>query len=213
MENMYENLSDNLIRLRKSRNLTQAEFADIVKYSDKSISKWETGTSVPNLETLVVISEYYGITIDELIKKPVDSLDLITKEKIRTTSKWTIVILAILAIWLIFTTVFVYLAIRSNGEIIKWRLFIWPIPVSASIGIVFSALWRPKYIYIVSSLFLWTLLASIYLQWVDRNYYMIFFIGIPIQLIIIISRGLRRDMVEKKTKSLLEILRRKKNKE
>ena len=68
MADMYELLSDNLTRLRKSRGLTQADLANILKYSDKSVSKWETGETLPSLETLVHLSDFYGIPVEVYVE-------------------------------------------------------------------------------------------------------------------------------------------------
>jgi len=50
---------------RKARNLTQKDFARLLNVSDKTISKWETGISIPDLDTLIVLSKVLGIPIIE----------------------------------------------------------------------------------------------------------------------------------------------------
>ena len=217
MENLYEVLSDNLIRLRKSKNLTQAEFANIIKYSDKSVSKWETGSAVPNLETLISISEFYGVTVDDLIRKPLNTEKYNTVEKIRKTNKTIIALLAILSLWVIAVSIFVLILIKTSGEDVNWIIFVWAVPFSLATGVVFSAIWKPKYLYVLISALIWTLLASFYLQFLlnGRNYYMIFFVGVPLQVIVILSRGLRYDVVEGQAKKQEQLfkMRSKKKKE
>ncbi|WP_270526539.1 helix-turn-helix transcriptional regulator [Longibaculum muris] len=61
-------LQENLIRLRKQKGLSQEELAYQLGISRQSVSKWESGTSVPELERLVEISELYGVSLDELVK-------------------------------------------------------------------------------------------------------------------------------------------------
>ena len=61
------------IQLKKSRSalgLTQKQLADIICYSDKSVSKWETGEAVPTAETLVLLSKVLNVTVDTLIVEP-----------------------------------------------------------------------------------------------------------------------------------------------
>jgi transcriptional regulator with XRE-family HTH domain len=50
---------------RRARNLTQKDFARLLNVSDKTISKWETGISIPDLETLMVVSKVLGIPVIE----------------------------------------------------------------------------------------------------------------------------------------------------
>ena len=65
-----ENLAENLISYRKAANLTQAELAEKLNYSDKAVSKWERGESFPDLYVLKQIADFYGVTIDTLINEP-----------------------------------------------------------------------------------------------------------------------------------------------
>ena len=192
MNNMYEILSDNLTRLRKSRNLTQAEFADIIKYSDKSVSKWETGMSVPNLETLVEIADFYGMTLDDLVKKPVDSEKVLIVEKIQKTNKLTITLLSIAAVWLLATIIFVYSILSDKGTP-WWQSFIWAIPASFILAIIFSAIWNRKFLFVSLSGFLWSIILGIFIQTLPlQNTYLFFIVGVPIQVIIILSRGMNK---------------------
>lgn len=59
-------LAENLIKYRKLNGFTQAELADLISYSDKSVSKWERGEGVPDVLVLLTLSEIYGISIAEL---------------------------------------------------------------------------------------------------------------------------------------------------
>ena len=195
---MYEILSDNLVRLRKSRKLTQAEFADIIKYSDKSVSKWETGMSVPGLETLVEIANFYGISIDDLIRKPVDSEKVILVEKIKKTNKLTITLLSIVAVWLISTVIFVALIFMQDKN--AWLSFIWALPVTFTLTIIFSSIWNRKYILISLSLFLWTLITAIFLQLQMmgsvQGTYLFYIVGVPLQVVIFLTRNFRKDNLD-----------------
>ena len=59
-------VAKNLSNYRKINNLTQLDLAEKLNYSDKAISKWERGESLPDLYTLQKIAELYGITLNEL---------------------------------------------------------------------------------------------------------------------------------------------------
>ena len=68
-EEIKLNFSENLIKLRKSNNLTQLQLAEKLNYSDKAVSKWEVGSVLPDVETLCNISDFFGITVNDLIYK------------------------------------------------------------------------------------------------------------------------------------------------
>ena len=52
MENLKNILAKNLVKLRKASNMTQSELAEKLSYSDKAVSKWERGESLPDIEIL-----------------------------------------------------------------------------------------------------------------------------------------------------------------
>lgn len=53
--------------LREKKKLTQAEFAEKLNVSDKTVSKWETGKGYPDITLLETISEAFGVSVTELI--------------------------------------------------------------------------------------------------------------------------------------------------
>ena len=66
-EELKKNFSNNLIKLRKTNNLTQLALAEKLNYSDKAISKWEVGSVIPDVETMTQIADFFGITVNDLI--------------------------------------------------------------------------------------------------------------------------------------------------
>lgn len=62
------NFNERLIELRKSKGLSQDELGEKLQVSRQAISKWETGQSYPDFEKLVNISDYYGLSLDELVR-------------------------------------------------------------------------------------------------------------------------------------------------
>lgn len=60
-------LSENLIRYRKNQGLTQAEAAEYFGVTKASVSKWETGQTMPDVALLPLIASFYNVTLDELI--------------------------------------------------------------------------------------------------------------------------------------------------
>jgi len=74
-------LSERLVAYRKEKGLTQKELAETVNYSDKVISKWERGESTPNIDALKILSNFYNVTIDEMVSNNFET-DM-TKSKIK----------------------------------------------------------------------------------------------------------------------------------
>lgn len=61
-------LGENIARLRTQKDWSQGDLADALGISRQSISKWETDTSVPELEKLIKLSELFGVTLDQLVR-------------------------------------------------------------------------------------------------------------------------------------------------
>lgn len=61
------NVGETINRLRTEKHMSQGDLADALEVSRQSISKWETGASVPELDKLVKLSELFGVTLDELV--------------------------------------------------------------------------------------------------------------------------------------------------
>ena len=62
------NLADRIQRLRKSRGISQEELADRIGVSRQAVSKWESGQTSPDLEKIVLLSDYFEVTTDYLLK-------------------------------------------------------------------------------------------------------------------------------------------------
>lgn len=97
-------LSEKLYQLRKNSGLSQEQLAEQLNVSRQAISKWESGTAVPESEKLIIISNYFGVSVDYLLKdeeeqvKPVGS---VTEENPKTIAGIIICIAGILSmvIW------------------------------------------------------------------------------------------------------------------
>lgn len=62
------NFNEKLISLRKSKGLSQEELGNELKVSRQTISKWESCQSYPDFQRLVLLSDYFGLSLDELVK-------------------------------------------------------------------------------------------------------------------------------------------------
>ena len=92
------NINDILINLRKDRGLTQQEVAAALFISNKTISKWENGDAIPDLQTLVDIANFYQVPISYILMKD-DSLDTaILNKALKISTISTLVNLSIFVI-------------------------------------------------------------------------------------------------------------------
>ena len=69
-EKLKNQLGANIVTYRKRSGLTQAKLAEQLNYSDKAVSKWERGESMPDVLTLMQLAELFHITVDDLLRDP-----------------------------------------------------------------------------------------------------------------------------------------------
>ena len=73
------NVADRIQALRKCKGLSQEELADKIGVSRQAVSKWESEQSLPDIEKIILLSNYFGVTTDYLLKgideKPDEIID------------------------------------------------------------------------------------------------------------------------------------------
>jgi len=189
-------IARNLVELRKSKKYTQQDLAEILQYSDKAISKWEKGDSLPDIEVLYQICNLYGVTLDFLTHE--GSIEdkkeyIIPKYEIR--NKAIITFLFIIAIWTLGVAAFVAINIYSNK--VMWPIFVWCVPLSATLLIYFNLKWGKRLFNVfIFTAMLWGYIAGVFLQILYSakiNIWPIFLVGIPIEIAIILWAFLKHD--------------------
>ena len=185
-----ENLAVNLVACRKNAKLTQAELAEKINYSDKAVSKWERGEAVPDLLVLKQLADFFGTTIDALISPPREKhknllLQLPKKRTIISAS-------ATVLVWLIAVACYVFLGMIFPSVTESWLAFIYAVPVTFVVLISLTAVWGKSIPNLVfSSLLVWTIILSIFLTInifaPSQNLWMMFLIGIPVQILLILG--------------------------
>lgn len=184
-----ELVAENLTYYRKVNNLTQLQLAEKLNYSDKSISKWERGESLPDLYILYNITELFGITLNDLIKKKKTKI----KSK-RIKSRTLITLLSFGLCWLIATIVYVLLGIFFPSLSKTWLAFIYAIPASMIVLIVFTKLWgKSILLFLSTSVLIWSILLSLYLSFNYDKLWLLFITGIPLQILTILWFSLISD--------------------
>ena len=88
------NIGEQINNLRKQHGLSQDDFANLFNVSRQTISNWENGKSYPDLEMIIKVSDYFKISIDELLKNDVQTVKKIDNEK-KAKKKYLILLLVL----------------------------------------------------------------------------------------------------------------------
>lgn len=190
MDDLKKVVAGNIIKLRTSMNLTQAQLGEKLNYSDKSISKWERGESVPDVFVLKTIADMAGVTVDYIITPHDPDEEVQIEAKGPRYSRRFITLTVLAGIWALAVLVFVVLWLCG---IFNWLVFIYAIPVSLITLLVLNSVWgdRSWNLYIISGL-VWGIICSVYLTAIKFNWWQLFLLGIPAQIIIIFAFSIRR---------------------
>ena len=191
MEEVNKNIGDNLSALRKEKGLTQLALAEQFNYSDKSISKWEKGESLPSIEVLKKLADFYNVSLDYLTERKHEIVKVNSNQDlVLRTNKTIITLLSICCVWLLSTIAFVLFAILQNNII--WQAYLWALPCSFILCIIFTCIWsNRKHLFKYISFLVWSLILCLYLQLLSYNIWPIFILGTPAQLAIILCANIR----------------------
>ena len=191
MDEFKKVVAGNITRLRTSMNLTQAQLGEMLNYSDKSISKWERGESVPDVFVLKKIADLAGVTVDYIINPHADDEQIKPNQNEgRRYSRRFITLTVLAGIWALAVLLFVILWIAG---IVNWLIFVYAIPVSLITLLVLNSVWgdRSWNLYIISGL-VWGIICSVYLTALKYNWWQLFLLGVPAQIIIIFAFSIKR---------------------
>jgi transcriptional regulator with XRE-family HTH domain len=190
-------IANNITELRKAIPLTQAELAEKLNYSDKAVSKWERGESIPDVIVLKEIADIFGVTVDYLLEEthPLNGLAQSIPRQIKI-NRLLIASLSCMLVFLVATIAFVVL--NTVATIPKiWLAYIYCVPVCSIVLIIFNSIWgKTKFNFLFASLLLWSFLTSLYLT-IGYRYWILFIVGVPAQIIIIIWSGIKARFFEK----------------
>ena len=199
-EKLKSQLGANIVAYRKHSGLTQAKLAERLNYSDKAVSKWERGESVPDVLTLVQLAELFGTTVDELIRDPNEIPEhtggriehameaAVEKTLKRKANKRVILSLSSLLVW--FVALLVFVVVSSLDIPRSWIAFLYALPADAIVQLSLRSAWKDfRWNKTLISILMWGGLLSLYASlklFVHVDIWKLFLLGIPGQLAVLL---------------------------
>ena len=186
MSDIKSVFAENLAAARRQAGLSQAELGEKLNYSDKSVSKWERGEGMPDVPTLKVIADMFGVTSDWLLtdhngepapvieaKRPKVNFKNIIR--IAMLGVWTAGVIVMVTRWLVFSQIF-------------WLCLVIALPASLVVWLVLNSIWNGgrRNIWLVQGLVL-SVFILMYCIFFDKNPWQIVFIAVPVHLIAYLS--------------------------
>lgn len=198
MEELNKIVADNMVYYRRTAKLTQAELAEKLNYSDKAVSKWERGESLPDLAILVEMAKIYGITVNDfLATKRAEASKGFSLKATLTSKKVLITLLSCSVVWILATIAFVVFGLLNFYVDDSWKLFIYAIPLSFLVAFIFSCVWGELGVrLILLSITMWGVFLSAYFSFTIENIWLIFFIAIPMQLALVMWYLLQKQILK-----------------
>lgn len=182
-------VAQNITNLRTAKGITQAELGERLNYSDKSVSKWERGASLPDAYVLKQMSEIFGVTVDYLLTKHDDAAPL-PIDAIHKYSRKVIVLITFFSIWAAALLLFV---IFWTLSVILWQIFALALPVSILVVMILNAIWGKKLgNFLLISFLIWSVILAIFLCFLPLCLWQIFLLGVPAQIIVILAFNIKK---------------------
>ena len=195
MDEFKRIVAKNITALRTSMNLTQAQLGERLNYSDKSVSKWERGDSVPDVFVLKKIADMAGVTVDWMLEdhggEPVRLPESVRE---RRYSRRFISLTVIAGIWALAVLIFVVLWMTGT---LNWLVFIYAVPVTLITMLVLNTMWgsRENNLFIISGI-VWGVICAVYLTFLSNNWWQLFLPGVPAQIIILFAFSIKKKTKE-----------------
>ena len=199
-EKLKFQLGANIVTYRKRSGLTQAKLAERLNYSDKAVSKWERGESMPDVLTLVQLAELFDITVDDLLRDPNEipkhsggpiehaMEKAVEKTLKRKANKKVILWLSSLLVW--FVALLVFVVVSSLDIPRSWIAFLYAIPADAIVQLSLRSAWKDfRFNKTIISILMWGGLLSLYVSlklFVHVDIWKLFLLGIPGQLAVLL---------------------------
>ena len=183
---LRKTVAKNIAQYRKAHHDTQLDLATKLNYSDKSVSKWERGESLPDVYILSQIAELYGVSVSALIGE-------FQPPKESKPHYHMFILLLSLALTMAVATLLFSMFMICKVDYPAWMFFVYALPVCSIICIVFTSLWWGILWQGVSvSALIWTLGLSLYLSFELENVSLIFLVCAALQVLTLLWEGFRK---------------------
>lgn len=189
--------ASNLIALRQGAGMTQAELGAKLNYSDKTVSKWERGESIPDAYVLLRLAEIYGTTVDALLSGEEPWKDPVQKEREAEQaaapkfSSKVVTLVAIMGIWTMAVIMFVTFWLAMDQLV--WLIFYSAVPISLITLLVLNSVWnKGRHNQAIIMALVACIVALIYLVLRAINPWQLFLILIPAEIVVILCFHIRR---------------------
>lgn len=196
MNELREIIGANIAELRSGAKMTQTRLAELLNYSDKAVSKWERGEAVPDVAVLKRIADYFGVTVDYLLSRehPEGVLPSAVVRDVRI-NRLVAAFISVAIVWLLASVAFAVLLVLESAVLPPWLVYIYAIPVTAAVILIFNSLWGMRRLnFVLLSFLLWCTILSAYLTllavW-QSNLWVLFIVGIPVQIILLFTPAIR----------------------
>ncbi len=189
----------NIAAHRKNAGLTQVGLAEKLNYSDKAVSKWERGESIPDVLTLMQLAQLFGITVNDLIADPEalpenpgkleKAMTQVSEKALkRKANKNVILALSSTLVWFVALFAFVVLSSFDFLEKYSCLLFLFAVPANAIVALSLRSAWRDfRWNKALISTIVWGFLVAIHVSVLvifDYNFWKLYLLGIPGQIAI-----------------------------
>ena len=194
MTDLKEIIAQNITELRRKKNMTQAELAQILNYSDKAVSKWERAKS---------ISDVFEVNVDYLLCEthPDSFVEKAKMSARKLKNRGFITGISVFLVWFVATLVYIIGTGIAGGIYKWWLIFVYSVPVSFIVWLVLNSIWFNKRVnFVIISLLIWSGIASIYVTLLTFgiNMYLIFILALIGQAIVLLWSRIRKS--DKKVK-------------
>ncbi len=189
---LRKTVAKNIAAYRKAHHDTQLDLATKLNYSDKSVSKWERGESLPDVYILSQIADLYGVSVSALIGE-------IQPPKESKPHYHMFILLLSLALTMAVATLLFSMFMICKVDYPAWMFFVYALPVCLIICIVFTSLWWGILWQGVSvSALIWTLGLSLYLSFELENVSLIFLVCAALQVLTVLWEIFRKFLLKSK---------------
>ena len=204
MADVKSTVAKNITELRIINNMTQAELAEKLHYSDKTVSKWERGESTPDISVLVEIADLFGVSLDHLAREVnIDEEVKVKKHSETVYNHRVIIYLSEGLVGFIALLAFTLTSLVSSATF-QYLYFVYALPVVMIIRLIFNSIWfNPRNNYLIISLLMWSVLAAIHVTFLyfKINIGLIYLLGVAGEIIIILWSFIKKPKKIKTEKS------------